>query len=302
MSQLVRTFVAAVVFVSMSACSLISHRSENATHSKPAPEDQVVLPPPSADLAPAPAPGATEAQKPKDAVNEAAKTSDATTAVATSVTAPQEPPQPPATVAHPHGDTVPAEKSLGWLKNGNRRFVKGYLRKDGQTMGDVKRLAAGQNPHAIVMTCSDSRVPPELLFDQKLGEIFVVRNAGPDIGAPELASMEYAVTALGTHLLVVMGHTYCGAVKAAVATMNGGDAGSPSLNGLVAAMHLRLAGLKGHETSEGLHDESWANVSGVARELLEKSPLLKDAVQNGSLRIEQAVYDLNSGKVDFKEN
>lgn len=78
---------------------------------------------------------------------------------------------------------------------------------------DLKRLSTGQKPHTIVLSCSDSRVPPEVLFDQKLGEIFVIRTAGQAIDSSVLASIEYAVSHLGTNLIVVMGHESCGAVK-----------------------------------------------------------------------------------------
>lgn len=103
--------------------------------------------------------------------------------------------------------SVPAHKALGWLKNGNTRFVKGRFRSDGVSAKDRKRLLAGENPHSIVIASSDSRIPPEVIFDQKLGEIFVVRGAvaASDIGI--LSSVEYATLDLGPNLIVVLGNT-----------------------------------------------------------------------------------------------
>lgn len=102
---------------------------------------------------------------------------------------------------------VPAHKALGWLKNGNTRFVKGRFRADGVSAKDRRRLMAGENPHTIVISSSDSRVPPEVIFDQKLGELFVVRGAvaASDIGI--LSSVEYATLDLGPNLIVVLGNT-----------------------------------------------------------------------------------------------
>jgi hypothetical protein len=115
-------------------------------------------------------------------------------------------------VAHrdPADSGVEAKTSFRWLQNGNKRFVTESLRKDGQSKKDRIRLVSGQKPHAIVLSCSDSRVPPEVLFDQKLGEIFVVRTAGEALDNTAIASIEYALEHLGSHLLVVMAHESCG--------------------------------------------------------------------------------------------
>lgn len=103
--------------------------------------------------------------------------------------------------------SVPAHKALGWLKNGNTRFVKGRFRADGVSAKDRARLAAGEAPHSIVVGSSDSRVPPEIIFDQKLGEVFVVRGsvAASDLGL--LSSVEYGILDLGPNLIVVLGNT-----------------------------------------------------------------------------------------------
>lgn len=195
---------------------------------------------------------------------------------------------------------VPSEKALGWLKNGNTRFVKHSLRNDGDQAKDRARLVGGQKPHSIVLSCSDSRVPPEVVFDQKLGEIFVVRTAGESLDNSAVASIEYAVEHLGSNLIVVMGHESCGAVKAALATLDGADAGSPALNKLVQDLHPHLMSFKGKPTSEGALVEGWANVTGVAKDLVDRSQIVRDAVNSGEVKIQTALYHLGSGVVEFK--
>lgn len=197
---------------------------------------------------------------------------------------------------------VPAEKALGWLKNGNKRFISGRLRKDGQSAKDIQKLSKGQHPHSIIFSCSDSRVPPEIVFDQKLGEVFVIRDAGEVPETASIASMEYAVEHLGARLLVVMGHTQCGAVKAALSTMNGEDAGSPSLNNLVQAIHPHLQDFKGKALSSDLAAESYAHAKADIKEILLKSELLRKKVANGDLKIKAALYRIETGSVEFSED
>ncbi len=203
--------------------------------------------------------------------------------------------------AHHAPTGIPADTALTWLKNGNKRYLNGFLRKDGQSAKDREKLASGQQPHTIVLSCSDSRVPPELVFDQKLGEIFVVRTAGEALDSSAIASIEYAVEHLGSQLILVMGHTSCGAVKAALGTMNGGDAGSPSLNKLVADLHPRLKEFASKAPSEGVKAESWANAKGVAKDLQERSKIVGDKVNAGALKVKVALYHLGSGVVDFQD-
>jgi len=201
---------------------------------------------------------------------------------------------------HSQRGPVPSEKALGWLKNGNTRFVKHYLRKDGDSAKDRARLVAGQQPHSIVLSCSDSRVPPEVVFDQKLGEIFVVRTAGESLDASAIGSIEYALEHFGSNLILVMGHESCGAVEAALASLNGTDAGSPWLNKLVQDLHPHLRSFKGKPVSEGAVVEGWANVSGVAKDLVDRSQIVRDAVNSGEVKIQTALYHLGSGVVEFK--
>ena len=208
-------------------------------------------------------------------------------------------PPTPAPAAHHKVAGVDPDQAQKWLVNGNSRFVKQALRKDGQSKKDVMRLSTGQKPHSIVLSCSDSRVPPELVFDQKLGEIFVVRTAGESLDSNAIGSIEYAIEHLGSRNIVVMGHTQCGAVKAALSTMNGGDAGSPHLNKLVADLHPHLKGFDRQPASMNYEKESWANVTGVAKDLLTRSSIVAHAVHTGKVKIREAVYHLDNGRVDF---
>lgn len=195
---------------------------------------------------------------------------------------------------------VKAEKALVWLQNGNKRYLKKANRADGKSQSDRKRLAKGQHPHAIVLSCSDSRVPTETVFDQALGEIFVVRVAGEALDTSVIASLEYAVEHLGPRLLVVMGHTSCGAVSAAIASKEGEAAGSASLDALIADIKPRLpnrsiAGVP----SQNVEIESAANAQGVAADLIKRSQIIRDRVEKGDLVIKPALYDLDSGFVKF---
>jgi len=195
---------------------------------------------------------------------------------------------------------VPAAKSFTMLKNGNTRFIKGNLRRDGAKKADRERLATGQKPHAIVLSCSDSRVPPEVVFDQKLGEIFTVRTAGQALDSAAIASIEYAVSHLGSNLIVVMGHESCGAVKAALATLKGGDAGSPSLNKLVGDLHPHLKRFSELSQTDGVVVESWANVEGVTTDLIDRSEIVRRSVEAGDVTIQKGLYHLATGEVEWR--
>ena len=195
---------------------------------------------------------------------------------------------------------VEPDQAIKWLKNGNKRFLTHHLRSDGQSMKDVKRLSVGQKPHTIVFACSDSRVAPEILFDEKLGELFVIRTAGETLDAMAIASAEYALTHLGVREILVLGHTNCGAVKAACATLEGGDAGSESLNALVKDIHPRIAMFKGKPASVGYVDEVWANTEGVAEDLQRRSKIISSLVKEKKIMISSAIYNLETGKVSFK--
>ena len=200
-----------------------------------------------------------------------------------------------------HVEGIDPDKAMAWLQHGNTRFVKGKLRKDGQSHKDIARLSSGQHPHSILITCSDSRVPPEVVFDQKLGEVFVVRTAGEALDPTSVASVEYAVAHLGARNIVVMGHTQCGAVKATLSVMKGAEADTPNIAKLVADISPRLRSFEGRgPASVDYKDEVWANTKGVASDLVGRSALIGNALKNGEVKINVGVYDLNTGKVSWE--
>lgn len=184
------------------------------------------------------------------------------------------------------------QEILQRLKDGNARFVADAL--DGQLQDTVRRadLTAGQSPWAIVISCADSRVVPEMAFDTGLGELFTCRVAGNVANTSTIASVEYAVAHLKTAVIVVLGHESCGAVTAAIA---GGDNGY-NLNHLLAHIEPAKAACGADaELAEVVHTNARLN----ARELYNRSAIISGAVDAGTLLIKAAYYELNSGKVQF---
>lgn len=178
------------------------------------------------------------------------------------------------------------------LAAGNQRFVDDSLAADLQDTSRRSDLTGGQSPFAIVLSCADSRVVPELAFDTGLGELFVVRVAGNIANSSSIASMEYAVANLGTSVIVVMGHESCGAVTAA---MGGGDNGY-NLNHLLSHITPAIAA-----AGEGasLAQVVKKNAELTAEELKNRSGIIGDAVASGKVSIVPAYYNLSSGVVDF---
>ena len=197
-----------------------------------------------------------------------------------------------------------AQDALARLRAGNRRFVIGSHElltvADEARRGDV---AGGQEPFAAVLGCADSRVPVELLFDQGLGDIFVVRVAGNIATATETGSLEYAVQHLNVRLVVVLGHSDCGAVTATLAEL---DNPTPDLSPNLAEILGRIAPVVapvpgadaiGHE--QRLQQAIRANTLATVQRLREKSPVLAEAIRNDGLLVVGAEYDLASGEVEF---
>lgn len=184
------------------------------------------------------------------------------------------------------------DEVLARLKKGNANFVEDKL--DGQLQDSSRRtsLTSGQQPYAIVLSCADSRVVPELAFDTGLGELFVLRVAGNIANSSTIASIEYAVAHCGSRVIVVLGHQNCGAVTAAV---KGGDNGY-NLNHLLShispAVHACPAGTEVNVVVK-------KNAELTVKELSNRSNILSDAIANQGLQIVPAYYNLDSGKVDF---
>ena len=185
------------------------------------------------------------------------------------------------------------------LLEGNKRFMKGDLAHPCRKPEHFVSLADGQAPLAVIVACADSRVAPELVFDQGMGDLFVVRVAGNVIsgtGASLKGSIEYAVAELGVRLIVVLGHSRCGAVKAAIKHIEANDALRGSLGDLVDLIKPAVAAVKG-KPGNLLDNAIKANVEGGVERLKHLEPILADAVKKGTLKVVGAVYDLDNGKV-----
>jgi len=183
---------------------------------------------------------------------------------------------------------------LAELKEGNAHHAEHRYKHPHETADRLSELASGQAPHAEILSCADSRVPPELIFDQGLGDIFVVRVAGNVAGDAELGSLEYGAEHLHIPLLVVLGHQHCGAVTAAV---EGGE-GEGHISALV---HLLRPAVEQSKAMPGDRVENavTVNVNLVVSQLRSSTPILSKLVKEGKLRIVGAVYSLETGKVTW---
>ena len=187
-----------------------------------------------------------------------------------------------------------AQEIWAELMQGNQRFVSGKPKhRDLVTLRDG--LATSQHPKAIVLACSDSRVAPELIFDQNLGDLFVVRSAGNIADAIGIGSIEYAAEHLGSTVLVVMGHTKCGAVTAAC---SGEKMPTANLQSIVDKIDPAVEKVKDSGSGDVLIEAAIKeNVRQSAKDVLASSPVLRHLVGEGKLTVYEAEYQLDSGKV-----
>jgi carbonic anhydrase len=191
-----------------------------------------------------------------------------------------------------HAPTVSADQIWEDLATGNHRFVTGKTAPH-DFVAQRKAVVKTQHPNVAVLSCSDSRVPPELIFDKGLGELFVVRSAGEDDDPLSIGSLEYAVRHLGSTVIVVMGHQSCGAVTAAC---SGGKSESVNLDAVVRPI-APSCGKMDPGKPEALDLAVRDHVHRVARELLTNSEILKKATEEGKLTIIEAYYSLETGDV-----
>jgi len=191
------------------------------------------------------------------------------------------------------------QRILQELVDGNARFVE--ERQAPHDLGPSRRheLAKGQHPRAAVLSCSDSRVPPELVFDQQLGEVFVVRTAGNVADGLALGSIEYAVGHLDIPVIVVLGHRSCGAVKATLEVHEKHLHPHGNVNEIVKLVMPAVLKAEKAGAPDLLDAAIDANVDLAAKALLKRSRLLAERVKAGKLKIVTAIYDLESGKVEF---
>ena len=191
-------------------------------------------------------------------------------------------------------DVVNADEALKRLTEGNKRYVVGKFIRPHQTSVRRAELIDGQHPFAIVLGCSDSRIPVEIVFDQGVGDLFVIRNAGNIVDDVALGSIEYAAAHLHVSLALVMGHGGCGAVTAAA---SGGDL-EGHLPAIAAAIRPAVDKAK---TQQGdlVNNAARANAVRGAELLKASKPVLSELVRSGKLMIAPAFYDIKSGKVEF---
>lgn len=191
------------------------------------------------------------------------------------------------------------QQALDLLKEGNQRYISGQMMA--QDVSEEKRqvlVNRGQKPLAVIVACSDSRVPPELIFDQGIGDLFIIRVAGNVLGPLTMGSVEYGVEHLHAPLLIIMGHNHCGAVKASV---DGGEAPG-SIGAIVERIRpsveiVRASRVTGDSVYEHVED---LNIQAMVAEV-QASPVVKEMLHKGELRIWGAKYCQETGKVEFFE-
>ncbi|MFU8852268.1 carbonic anhydrase [Micromonospora sp. SL1-18] len=188
------------------------------------------------------------------------------------------------------------EQALAELYAGNRRFVTGVPRHPNQDADHRAAVADGQHPFAVIVGCSDSRLAAEIIFDRGLGDLFVVRTAGHTVGPEVLGSVEYAVTVLGTPLVVVLGHDSCGAVQAAREAVAAGASPAGHLGAVVEAVvpSLRQAARQGVEDVNAIVD---IHIAQTVEALLARSAVLAERVSAGRCGVVGMSYRLSAGEV-----
>lgn len=203
---------------------------------------------------------------------------------------------------------ISADEALQRLISGNQRFVQNV--RDVDAMASQSRrdeLVAGQEPVAIILGCSDSRVPAEMVFDQGFGDLFVIRVAGNVVAPSQIGSVEFAAQRFGIPLVVVLGHTQCGAVVATIDELEKHDEnGSPNINSIVERIKPAVATLMETPLKDDkealLKHAIRANIRLSADHLRHGSRLLEQLVQSNKLKVVSAEYSLETGAVEFFDN
>jgi carbonic anhydrase len=197
------------------------------------------------------------------------------------------------------GSGVTADEALQKLMDGNRNFIEQKMTNQEMSAKSVREsLAKGQKPYAVILSCSDSRVPPEIIFDKGLGEIFVVRVAGNVPDPIVLGSIEYAAEHLGSPLIMVLGHERCGAVTAAVEAKGKPEGNIGAIVRTIApAVAEAKKEYKGKDKAQLVETAIDDNIKLVEASLTRKSSVLRHLVKEGKVKIVAAKYDLDDGKV-----
>jgi carbonic anhydrase len=187
---------------------------------------------------------------------------------------------------------ITADSVLAELKSGNGRHVKHRYQHPHETLERRRQLVSGQHPHAEILSCSDSRVPPEIVFDQGLGDLFIVRVAGNVATDTEIGSLEYGAVHLHVPVIVVLGHESCGAVTAAVQA-GPAEGHIAALINLIKPAVEKTHGMPGDPVSNAVR----MNVEMVVKQLRSSTPILSELIAHGKLRIVGAVYSIETGSV-----
>lgn len=191
-------------------------------------------------------------------------------------------------------ESNPSKNSLERLIKGNERYVSSNTVCHEDWSAKRAALVENQNPFAVIVACSDSRVPPEIIFDQTLGSLFIVRIAGNVVDDFAVGSVEYGVNVLGADLVLILGHSNCGAVDAALKGMKFDN----HIQEVVNAIQPALVGIKG-DSGDQLEKATKANVQNVKEKLKTSTPVLSKLLESGKLQILGGYYHLDSGKVEF---
>jgi carbonic anhydrase len=197
--------------------------------------------------------------------------------------------------AHSDKPSVAPAEAISKLKEGNSRYTSGTLQHPGQTAERRTELARTQHPFAAILSCSDSRVPPEVVFDQGIGDLFIVRVAGNVINDEGLGSLEYTVDHLGARLILVLGHQRCGAVDAARETIAAKGKAPGHIQSLVTAIKPAVEAT----AKDDLETTIKANVKNVVQALRSSTPILKAEIDSGKIQVIGGYYSLDTGAVTF---
>jgi carbonic anhydrase len=199
-------------------------------------------------------------------------------------------------------DNTTPQMALHMLQEGNNRFINN-LRANRNLLQQVNETKEGQHPLAVILSCIDSRTSAELIFDQGLGDVFSIRIAGNVLNEDILGSMEFACKVVGVKIVVVLGHTKCGAIKGAVNEVKMGNL-THLLNKItpVVAKTKQACGHLNFNNEEMTDAVASTNVRTVADQIVERSPILREMLMDGQIGIVGAMYNVDTGRVDFYDD
>jgi carbonic anhydrase len=200
---------------------------------------------------------------------------------------------------------IPAQEALSLLREGNHRFVSAATSRDGfESRARRIELATSQAPFAAILGCSDSRVPVEIVFDQGLGDLFVIRVAGNIVAPSQIGSVEFAAEQFGTRLVVIMGHSRCGAIETTLEQLRRPvENQSRNLHSIVDLVRPAIEGLLATDLKDDhdalVREAVRANIRASARRLRHGSDIIENLIQNAGLLVVAAEYSLETGVVEF---